>query len=180
MSQRVKKSLTITAVLFALTIIIIVSSMFVLRPIANEDIEVRATLYGEDGTLQTGKYYLNGDKNSYYYEIFEDRTMQFGGGDPYEFFLMYNEDFIRDDPDDPLYDAFWNFIKEGADSLAIREKYLALTVEISAISHYTTTIYFDIDSVEQFEEYYFGRAYLVIDENTFQIRDDFRFIRVDS
>ena len=36
--------------------------------------------YGE-GKIAPGRYYMDGDRNNFYFEVFDDQTMELGGGD---------------------------------------------------------------------------------------------------
>ena len=42
-----------------------------------------------DMELNVGKYYFNGDTKSYYYEVFDDKTIQLGGIDPIDYYWSY-------------------------------------------------------------------------------------------
>jgi hypothetical protein len=41
--------------------------------------------------LNVGKYYINGDTDSYYFEVFEDKTIQLGGIDPVEYYYSFED-----------------------------------------------------------------------------------------
>ncbi|MCL2019859.1 MAG: hypothetical protein FWG70_08900 [Oscillospiraceae bacterium] len=127
MSQRVKKSLTITAFIIGIFIVSAILVMFVIPSTADEQ-GVTYELIG-DGTMRAGRYYHNGDKESFYYEIFDDRTIQLGGIDPVDYVIMVNcKGRTHDDPDDPEHKKWWESIYSSAEIQGARKSYVAMVI----------------------------------------------------
>jgi hypothetical protein len=164
MLQKTKKGVKLTAFISGLLIISIVLAVFIINP--NADSLPTKTLYG-DGTLKAGRYYNNGDKNSFYYEVFKDQTIQLGGIDPLEFVLSFNKDFIKHDPKDPLYEDFWNAVEADAEEHGARRSYVVLQCNLLNAAYFY--IFFNAKTVEEVTENGGGFCYTYIDEKTFEV-----------
>ena len=80
----------------------------------------------EDIQLNVGKYYFNGDTQSYYYEVFDDKTIQLGGIDPLDYYWSFedNAKFNREDK------AVADTAKSVAENLGARKSYDILSISI--------------------------------------------------
>ncbi|MCL2019144.1 MAG: hypothetical protein FWG70_05220 [Oscillospiraceae bacterium] len=128
MSQRVKKSLSITAFIIGIFLVSAIIFMFVLPSTADEA-GVTYELIG-DGTIKTGIYYHNGDKESFYYEVFDDQTIQLGGIEPVEYVIMtnFNGEPPPVDSEEPEYQRQWDFIYRFAEFQSERNTYVAVVM----------------------------------------------------
>jgi hypothetical protein len=77
-----KKGRILAFIAGSIAAVIVVSAVAVslMRVVDNNSYESHFQYYLE-GTLPAGKYYMNGDSGSFYYEIFNDGTMQLFGGE---------------------------------------------------------------------------------------------------
>jgi hypothetical protein len=180
MTQKTKKAIGITATIFGLLIIAVVSYMLILTPSAEKTGEFQE-LYG-DGALQAGRYYLHGDKSSFYYEVFEDQTMQLGGGDPAEFVLLFSGHSLKDAEN---WDE-WSQenLKQEAEWRSIRRSYVVLQYnwpDDKGGTNPQITIIFDAKTVEEVVRNGGGRGLTYIDERTISPGGDgsFKLIRID-
>lgn len=165
-----KKFWIITAVSIAL-IVAVIAALFLINSTADQLDFI--TLVG-DGTLTSGKYYVDGNTDSYYYEVFDDRTIQLGGVEPLDFVLSYNRDFIIEDPNDERYDEFWKFAKEEAEWAGARKDYLVINQNYP--DGRSNPIIVFVKTIEEFEG---GSFMYYVDEKTFRVFSH-DFIRADT
>ncbi|MCL2637340.1 MAG: hypothetical protein FWD48_03120 [Oscillospiraceae bacterium] len=174
MSQKTKRIINITAPIIGLLIIAAISCAFFLNTTADE-VGFRKELYG-DGALQTGRYYLHGEKDNFYYEVFEDQTIQLGGGDPAEFVLLFNGLTLKDM--DSLNESDQYGVKLDAEWRSTRRNYV-VTENFWNKEHTTVSIMLDAKTLEDT----IGGGHLLryIDEKTIDASADgtFLFIRID-
>ncbi|MCL2698097.1 MAG: hypothetical protein FWE74_08460 [Oscillospiraceae bacterium] len=188
MQQKTKRVISITASLLALLIIASVVYVLVLSPSADGEQVHKAGLYKElygDGTLQTGKYYLHGDKNSFYYEVFEDQTIQLGGGDAAEFVLLFSGASLEEIYSRDFDESRWESAKEDGEWRSARRDYVVIQLnwfDDKGVVTPEVLIMFDYRTFEEFEKSGGGRALEYVDEKTINAGgydDKFMFIRID-
>ncbi|MDR2531812.1 MAG: hypothetical protein LBC82_03110 [Oscillospiraceae bacterium] len=178
MSQKTKIIISIAFPILGLLIIAVIAATFLMSSTANPpDFN---QLYN-DGTLQTGRYYLNGDKENFYYEVFEDQTLQLGGGDPIEFILMFNGLTLKDLDDSEHDEDFLSSVRIEADWRSSRINYVVIE-NFWSEKHTTVNIMLHAKTVEDVINNSGGRCFVYIDEKTFDIGGEiggFIFIRTD-
>ncbi|MCL2633811.1 MAG: hypothetical protein FWD34_04775 [Oscillospiraceae bacterium] len=173
MTQTLKKRVGIIG--FVSTVIILTSVILILTVRPNAEIIDTFTFHG-DGTLKTGKYYVDGKKDGFYFEVFEDQTLQLGGIKSLDFVLSYNEEFIINDPEDEGFDRFWAFANQQAEWLEKRLDYSVIDFNISPKESKTLIAF--AKTIEEVEKTGGGVCMYYIDEKTFT-NHHYTFIRID-
>lgn len=185
MTQKSKKGVKIATFISAILIVSITACVFVIFSGADED-SFKKELYG-DGTLQVGRYYMNGNMKSFYFEVFEDQTIQLAGGDLVEFALMFyeGEPSVLEDPKDPLHEETWNAIKNLAKFRGTRHDYVLTKITLPDAYGKPTSfvsILLEAKTIEEVIKNGGGRGLHYIDEKTIGISSDYpdmNFIRID-
>ncbi|MDR2531814.1 MAG: hypothetical protein LBC82_03120 [Oscillospiraceae bacterium] len=180
MSQKNKIIISIAFPILGLLIIAVIAATFIMSSTSTANPPELRHLYN-DGTLQTGRYYLNGDKESFYYEVFDDQTIQLGGGNPEEFVLLFNGVSLEEANDPNKYDErFWEGVRDDAKWRSTRRNYVVLQYNWSE-THSSVHVMLDSKSVEDVNTLGGGLALRHIDEKTLCPGGErgFKFIRTD-
>ena len=85
--KKLKSPIYIYSIIASILILILSYQIYDIR--TGNSIELHVMLldnlqYGK-GKLAPGRYYMDGNKNSFYFEVFDDQTMELGGGDTLDF-----------------------------------------------------------------------------------------------
>jgi len=167
MPQKAKKRIGVLGVVAAALIIAAVVFTVITRAGQKELI----TVHG-DGTLKAGKYYIDGGKDNYYYEVFEDKTIRLCGGDIEEFVIMRGGRNLN--PEDENYAEYRESVKQTAEWLASRKSYIVADVNYPEKSY--TRVFFERTAEDVMKNE--GGAFLnCIDENSFE--QYYTFIRAE-
>lgn len=163
MSQKTKKTIGVLGTVAVILIIAAFAVMLTMKSSTNADQMDLITVHG-DGLLKSGKYYIDGDNGKYYYEVFDDRTIQLKGGDILEFVIMRDGRNLK--PDDELYPEYYESVKQTAEWLSTRKDYIVVDLNYPNGGK-ITRVFFE-KSTEDIQKNQGGFCLNYIDEKTFE------------
>ena len=142
-------------------------------PAANADNELEVEETVIDNALRIGRYYLNGDTSSSYFEVYDDGTLQWHNFDFEGYLKGLNDKYDRENgivPDEKLKIDREKAMNDEIEWLSARHNYTVVHYSIMDI----TSIGLEYDPKSECR-----RGYNYIDDKTIKVSDDLCFFFVE-
>ena len=144
-----------------------------INPVANADNELEVEETVIDNALRIGRYYLNGDTSSSYFEVYDDGTLQWHNFDFEGYLKELNDKYDRENgivPDENLKIAREKAMNDEIEWVSARHNYTVVHYSIMD----TTSIELEYDPKSECR-----RGYNYIDNKTIKVSDDLCFFFVE-